>query len=113
MRFAAIAPFLLLALSNIFMTFAWYGHLKYRAAPIALAILASWGIALFEYSLAVPANRIGAQVYTLAQLKTIQEVIALTVFVGYAVLYAGETLRPGQLAGFGFLALGAALIFRG
>ncbi|MFZ5609161.1 MAG: DMT family protein [Pseudomonadota bacterium] len=113
MSWPKFAPFLLLTLSNVFMTVAWYGHLKYRAAPILAAILASWAIALAEYSLAVPANRVGATVYSLAQLKTIQEVIAITVFIGYAVWVAGETLRPGQLLGFAFLGLGAALVFRG
>lgn len=113
LRWPYLLPILMLTASNVFMTVAWYGHLKFRATPIAIAILASWGIALAEYMLAVPANRIGASVYSLAQLKTIQEVIAITVFIGYAVVVAGETIRPGQLAGFGFLALGAALVFRG
>jgi uncharacterized protein len=78
-----IAPIVLLALSNVFMTLAWYGHLKFKAAPLYAVILISWGIAFFEYCLAVPANRIGHQVYSAAQLKTIQEVITLTVFAGF------------------------------
>ncbi|RME68820.1 MAG: hypothetical protein D6782_00650 [Alphaproteobacteria bacterium] len=113
LRWSYVAPVLMLMASNVFMTVAWYGHLKFRTAPVLAAILASWAIALVEYMLAVPANRIGASVYSLAQLKTIQEVIAITVFIGYAVTVAGETLRPGQLAGFAFLAMGAALVFRG
>ncbi len=76
-----IAPILLLTISNIFMTFAWYGHLKFKAAPIVLVVLVSWGIAFFEYCFQVPANRIGSYVYNAAQLKTIQEVITLVVFI--------------------------------
>ncbi|MCD8531625.1 MAG: DMT family protein, partial [Saccharospirillaceae bacterium] len=72
-----VAPILLLVCSNVFMTAAWYGHLKFKAAPLLLVILASWGIALIEYAFAVPANRWGHSVYTAAQLKTIQEVITL------------------------------------
>ncbi len=85
---------LLLVLSNVFMTFAWYGHLKnLRGKPWFVAALVSWGIALFEYLLQVPANRIGASVYTVAQLKILQEVITLIVFVPFAVLYLGQPLR--------------------
>ena len=80
------APVLMLAASNVFMTFAWYGHLKFKAAPLLLVIVASWGIAFFEYCLAVPANRIGHGVYSAAELKTIQEVITLAVFAGFSVL---------------------------
>ena len=79
----AITPIALLVASNIFMTFAWYGHLKFKSAPLMLAILASWGIAFIEYCLAVPANRIGHTVYTTAELKTMQEVITLTVFAAF------------------------------
>ncbi len=106
-------PILLLVLSNVFMTFAWYGHLKYKSAPLVVAILASWGIAFVEYCLAVPANRLGSSVYTVAQLKTIQEVITLAVFAGFSVLYLRETLGWNHLAGFVLIAAGAALIFRG
>ncbi len=77
---AAIAPIVLLALSNVFMTFAWYGHLKFTDKPLWIVVLASWGIAFFEYCLAVPANRVGAGVYSAAELKTMQEVITLVVF---------------------------------
>lgn len=105
------APILLLSLSNIFMTFAWYGHLKFKAAPLALVILASWGIAFFEYCLAVPANRIGHGVYSPAELKTMQEVITLVVFAGFSALYLGEPLALKQIAGFALIACGAALVF--
>ncbi len=108
-----IAPIALLLLSNVFMTFAWYGHLKFKAAPLVVVILASWGIALFEYFLAVPANRIGHQVYSAAQLKTIQEVITLIIFVGFSVFYLKESVSWMTMAGFGFIAIGAALVFRG
>ena len=76
----------LLLMSNLFMTFAWYGHLKFKAAPLIVVILVSWGIAFFEYVLQVPANRIGHGHFSAAQLKTIQEVITLTVFAGFSVL---------------------------
>ncbi len=108
-----VAPIALLLLSNVFMTFAWYGHLKFKAAPLIVVILASWGIALFEYFLAVPANRIGHQVYSAAQLKTIQEVITLIIFVGFSVFYLKESVSWMTMAGFGFIAIGAALVFRG
>ena len=87
-----IAPILLLTISNIFMTFAWYGHLKFKAAPIVLVVLVSWGIAFFEYCFQVPANRIGSYVYNAAQLKTIQEVITLVVFSFFSVLYSDFSL---------------------
>jgi uncharacterized protein (DUF486 family) len=90
---ARLLPILLLATSNVFMTFAWYGHLKYKQAPLLLVILASWGIALFEYCLAVPANRYGSAIYSAAQLKAIQEVLTLTVFAGFSVLYLGQKSR--------------------
>ncbi|MCU0853821.1 MAG: DMT family protein [Rhodobacteraceae bacterium] len=95
------------------MTFAWYGHLKFKAAPLYAVILVSWGIAFFEYCLAVPANRIGHQVYSAAQLKTIQEVITLTVFAGFSVVFLKESLSWNTVIGFGFIALGAAFVFRG
>lgn len=109
---AAIWPIVLLSLSNVFMTFAWYGHLKFRHSAIFAAILVSWGIAFFEYCLAVPANRIGAQVYSAAQLKTMQEVITLLVFSGFSVFWLKESLTWGHAAGFALIALGASLIFR-
>ena len=109
---AAVWPIVLLCLSNVFMTFAWYGHLKFKSAPLFIAILASWGIAFFEYCLAVPANRIGHEVYSAAQLKTIQEVITLLVFAGFSVLYLKEPLGWNHAAGFALIACGAALIFK-
>ncbi len=101
----------LLALSNIFMTFAWYGHLRFRSTALVTAILVSWGIAFFEYCLMVPANRIGYGTFSAAQLKTIQEVITLTVFAVFSVFYLGEALRWTTLIGFGFIALGAFCVF--
>ena len=108
-----LAPIALLSLSNVFMTVAWYGHLRFGHAPLIAVILVSWGIALFEYCLAVPANRIGYGVYTAAQLKTIQEVITLTVFVGFSAVWLKEPPTLSTLAGFALIAAGAALIFRG
>src|ERR1700757_2256416 len=94
---------LLLACSNVFMTFAWYGHLKYRSSPLWLAIIASWGIAFFEYCFQVPANRIGFGEFNAYQLKTIQEVITLIVFSFFSVLYLKEQFRWNYLAGFGLI----------
>ncbi|CCM75935.1 DMT family protein [Rhizobium mesoamericanum] len=96
---AAVWPIVMLFASNIFMTFAWYGHLKHRGAALFIAIVVSWAIAFFEYCLAVPANRIGSSVYTTAQLKTMQEVITLLVFSGFAVFWLGERLGAARLAG--------------
>ena len=110
--FERIAPVALLFASNIFMTFAWYGHLRFRHAPLIAAILVSWGIALFEYCLAVPANRIGAQVYAPAQLKGMQEVITLSVFAGFSTLYLGQKVTFNQLIGFALIAAGAFFLFR-
>jgi len=112
-RFAVLAPPLMLIGSNIFMTFAWYGHLKYTDRSLWLVIPTSWGIALLEYCLAVPANRIGHAVYNTAELKTMQEVITLTVFAGFSVWYLGEALTWNHAIGFGFIALGAFFIFKG
>jgi uncharacterized protein (DUF486 family) len=108
-----ITPIVLLSLSNVFMTFAWYGHLKFKTTAIWIVILVSWGIAFFEYCLAVPANRIGHQVYSAAELKTIQEVITLTVFAVFSVFFLKESLSWGVLGGFALIAAGAALVFRG
>ncbi len=101
----------LLVASNIFMTFAWYGHLKFKTAPLLTVILISWGIAFFEYMLQVPANRIGHGHYSAAQLKTIQEVITLSVFVVFSVWYLREPLSWNHLVGFALIALGAWFIF--
>jgi uncharacterized protein len=105
------APPLMLIASNVFMTIAWYGHLKFKAAPLLLVILASWLIALPEYLLAVPANRLGHGAYSAAELKTMQEVITLSVFAVFSVTVLGEKLGWNHLAGFGLIAAGAALVF--
>jgi uncharacterized protein (DUF486 family) len=109
----SVAPIVMLVLSNVFMTFAWYGHLRFKLAPLWIAVLASWGIAFFEYWLAVPANRIGSQVYAAAELKTMQEVITLLVFAGFSVLYLKEPITLNHLIGFAFIAAGAFFIFKG
>ena len=101
----------LLLASNIFMTFAWYGHLRFKEAPILTVILVSWGIALFEYMLQVPANRIGHGTFSAAQLKTIQEVITLITFAVFSTLYLKEPLSWNHALGFAFIALGAWFIF--
>src|ERR1700730_1903648 len=106
-----LLPVLMLFASNVFMTFAWYGHLKYKESPLPLAIMVSWGIALFEYWLAVPANRWGSAVYTPAQLKTMQEVITLIGFAGFSVLYRKEPLGWNHALGFALIAAGAFFIF--
>jgi uncharacterized protein (DUF486 family) len=111
MSYAAIMPIVLLALSNVFMTFAWYGHLKFENKALWLVILASWGIAFFEYCLAVPANRIGHQVYSAAELKTMQEVITLVMFAGFSVWVLGEPLSWKHAIGFTLIAVGAGVIF--
>ncbi|MFN3575066.1 DMT family protein [Phenylobacterium sp.] len=110
---ALAAPVLLLVLSNIFMTFAWYGHLKVEHRPLWIIVLISWGIAFFEYCLAVPANRIGRAVYSPAELKTMQEVITLVVFAAFSVLYLGERLTWNHAIGFVLIAAGALFIFKG
>ena len=107
-----ITPIILLTISNIFMTFAWYGHLRFKAAPIVLVVLVSWGIAFFEYCFQVPANRIGSFVYNAAQLKTIQEVITLIVFSFFSVLYLKEQFKWNYLVGFFFIILAVFFIFK-
>ncbi len=102
----------LLVASNVFMTLAWYGHLRYPKAPLAMVILASWGIAFFEYCLQVPANRSGHRFgFTGAELKTIQEVITLVVFIGFAWIYLDEAPRWNTLVGFVLIMLGAVFVF--
>jgi len=112
MNLSAVLPILMLAASNLVMNLAWYGHLKTPHKALWLAVLMSWGLAFLEYCLAVPANRIGAKTYSLAQLKTIQEVCSLTGFIAVAWLLFNQ--RPGlpQLAGFTLILAGAALIFK-
>jgi len=109
----AFAPILLLVLSNLFMTTAWYGHLKFTSAPLWAAVLVSWAIAFFEYCLAVPANRIGHAVYATAQLKTMQEVITLAVFAAFSVLVLKEPFTWNYAIGFACIAAGAYFIFAG
>jgi len=108
-----VAPILLLIASNVFMTFAWYGHLKFKSTPLLIAIVAAWGIAFIEYCLAVPANRIGHAVYSTAELKTMQEVITLVVFIGFSTLFLRENLGWNHLIGFALIAAGAAVVFLG
>jgi len=107
----SLLPFLMLFASNVFMTFAWYGHLKFKDISLPLVILVSWGIAFLEYWLAVPANRWGSAVYTAAQLKTIQEVITLIVFAAFSVLYLKQPLGWNHGLGFALIGLGAFFIF--
>jgi uncharacterized protein (DUF486 family) len=103
---------LLLTISNIFMTFAWYGHLKYRDVPLYKVIVISWIIAFFEYCFQVPANRIGSYAFSAAQLKTIQEVITLTVFAVFSVLYLKQPLRWNHIAGFAMIVGAVEVIFK-
>ena len=102
----------LLLCSNLFMTFAWYGHLKYRSTSLFIVILISWGIAFFEYCLQVPANRIGYGYFNAAELKTIQEIISLSVFLVFAVLYQGEPLKWNYIAGFAMMVAATFIIFK-
>lgn len=102
----------LLALSNVFMTVAWYGHLKYREVTLWKVVLISWGIAFFEYCLQVPANRIGSYTFTAAQLKTIQEVISLSVFAAFSVVYLNESFKWNTAVGFTLIGAGAYFIFK-
>ncbi|GGD95095.1 membrane protein [Tsuneonella deserti] len=112
MNWTMLAPVGLLALSNVVMNVAWYGHLKMPHMAVWLAILMAWVIALFEYGLAVPANRIGAASYSLAELKTIQEVLSLSAFVLIAWILFDQRPGPSQIAGFAFIAGGAWLVFK-
>jgi uncharacterized protein (DUF486 family) len=102
----------LLTLSNIFMTFAWYGHLKYRSLPLWQVVLASWGIAFVEYCFQVPANRYGYAHFTAAQLKTMQEVITLVVFCVFSVFYLGEEMKWNYVVGFLLMVLAVFFIFK-
>ena len=107
-----MATIILLTISNVFMTIAWYGHLKYKSSPLYLAILVSWSIAFFEYCFQVPANRIGYGQFTGAQLKTIQEVITLIVFAVFSVVYLKEPLKWNYLVGFGFMVMAVFFVFK-
>lgn len=108
-----LIPILLLCLSNVFMTFAWYGHLKFPNTALWVVVLVAWGIAFVEYCFAVPANRMGYRFYSAAELKTIQEVITLAVFVLFAVFYLGEKITLYHIGGFVLIAVGAGLVFHG
>ncbi len=110
---ASILPIVLLAISNVFMTFAWYYHLNHKSWPLWAAILISWGIALIEYCFAVPANRYGHAVYSAAELKTMQEVITLIVFAGFSVWVLKEPLTLNHAIGFALIVLGAWFVFKG
>ena len=105
-------PVLLLTISNIFMTFAWYGHLKFKGAALWIVILVSWLIALFEYCFQVPANRIGHEYFDAAQLKTMQEVITLIVFCFFSVFYLKENLKWNYIVGFLFIVLAVFFVFK-
>lgn len=109
----AVLPIVLLVCSNLFMTLAWYGHLKFTDKPLWLVVLVSWLIAFVEYCLAVPANRMGYGTYSAAQLKTIQEVVTLVVFVLFSAIYLREQVTWNHAIGFAFIALGAWFIFAG
>jgi uncharacterized protein (DUF486 family) len=109
---ARILPVALLCCSNVFMTFAWYGHLKFKEKPLLIVIVVSWGIAFIEYCFAVPANRIGSSVYSGAELKAMQEVITLLVFAVFSVLYLGERLTISTILGFVLIAAGAFFVFK-
>lgn len=108
-----VLPILMLLASNVLMTFAWYGHLKFGSQPLWLVVLASWGIAFFEYCFAVPANRFGHVVYSTAELKAMQEVITLMVFAVFSITYLGERITTNHLVGFALIAAGAFVVFKG
>ncbi len=108
-----VLPVVLLAGSNVFMTLAWYGHLRFKETPLIGVIAVSWGIALVEYCMAVPANRWGSAVYTTAQLKTIQEIVTLLVFAAFSILYLKEPMTWNYAVGFALVGAGAYFIFRG
>ena len=107
-----LTPIILLLGSNIFMTLAWYGHLRFKETPLWIVVFAAWGIAFVEYCMAVPANRFGSAVYSTAQLKTMQEVITLLVFAAFSVLYLKEPLGWNHALGFSLIALGGFFIFQ-
>jgi uncharacterized protein (DUF486 family) len=108
---AYVTPVLLLVASNVFMTFAWYGHLKFKTSPLWIVIFASWGIAFFEYCLMVPANRWGHAVYSAPQLKGLQEIITLLVFAGFSAWYLGEGVKWNHVAAFALIVVAAFLLF--
>ena len=109
---ARLAPILLLCGSNVFMTFAWYGHLKFKDRPLWIVIVASWAIAFLEYCLAVPANRYGSAVYSAAELKAMQEVITLVVFAVFSATYLGQRFTLNHAISFALIAAGAFFVFK-
>lgn len=111
MSWPALAPIVLLSISNVFMTFAWYGQLKFPQTSLLILIPASWGIAFFEYCFAVPANHFGHRIYSAAELKTMQEVITLLVFAVFSVTYLGEPIKWNHVIAFGFLVCAAFFAF--
>ncbi len=108
-----VLPILLLIGSNVFMTLAWYGHLRFKSVPLLLVIVVAWAIAFIEYCMAVPANRLGSAVYSAAQLKTIQEVVTLLVFAGFSIVYLKQPITWNYVVGFALIATGAFFVFRG
>jgi hypothetical protein len=108
-----LRPILLLVGSNVFMTLAWYGHLRFKETPLILVIFVAWLISFIEYCLAVPANRYGSAIYTAAQLKTMQEVITLLVFAGFSILYLNQPITWNYAIGFALIGVGAFFVFRG
>ncbi len=108
----SLTPIILLLISNVFMTFAWYGHLKYKHSLLWTVIIISWLIAFFEYCFQVPANRIGHQYYDTAQLKTMQEVITLIVFCVFSIFYLKEGLKWNYLVGFAFISIAVFFVFK-
>lgn len=113
LTWTAITPVLMLIASNVFMTFAWYGQLKVEHRPLWLIVMISWGIAFFEYCLAVPANRIGRLTFEPAELKAMQEVITLAVFAVFSVTWLGERFTMNHAIGFALIAAGALFVFKG
>jgi len=112
MNFKNFIPLAMLVASNVFMTFAWYGHLKFKESPLWIVILASWGIAFFEYCIQVPANRLGSSYFSVVQLKVAQEVITLSVFSVFSVFYFKEELKWNYLVGFILILLAVFFVFR-
>jgi hypothetical protein len=107
-----VLPVALLIGSNVFMTTAWYWHLRYKEVPLVTVILISWALAFVEYCLAVPANRYGSAVYSAAQLKTIQEVVTLAIFAVFSIVYLKQGITVNHVVGFALIASGAFFVFR-
>jgi len=112
MNLKSLIPLAMLVASNVFMTFAWYGHLKFKESPLWIVIPVSWGIAFFEYCLQVPANRLGSSYFSVAQLKVAQEVITLSVFTVFSVLYLKVELKWNYFVGFAFILIAVFFVFK-